>query len=328
MLMKGENPDKKRSRGWLILTSVLIASGINIETVWPQQAATVSNTANANFGDPFNPTDPLTDTTSNTVPLSAVLGEAVLELIKTGDRAAAEPGDTVIYRLLVRNTGTVSVSNITLTDQLPLGMQLLPNSIQGAITVGTTATPTSIALGSQSGQTATFQYNGVLGPSQDLTVIYAVQLTPDALRGNGRNLATAAGQTPSRTIQSGTASHVLRINSGILTDCGTLLGRVFIDHNFDGEQQAGEAGIPNAVIFLDNGNRITTDIDGAFSVTCLLPGARTGTLDLTSVPGYVLAPNLYRIQDNSQSRLVHMAPGSLERMNFAVTASQGEIQQP
>ncbi len=310
------------SKVWVAVASVAAIYLFSLPAL-PQQATTVTNTANGNFGDPFTPDGPLTDTESNEVPLSAILGEAVLELIKTGDRAAAEPGDTVIYRLLARNSGTVAINTIVLNDQLPLGMQLLPGSVEGALVVGNTSTPVAITSVGQSGATATFQYDGVLGPSQDLVVAYGVQLTPDALRGTGRNLASAQGSTPTQTIRSGTASHVMRIREGILSDCGTLLGRVFVDKNFDGEQQPGEPGVPNAVVFLDDGNRITTDVDGAFSVVCLLPGARTGTLDLTSLPGYSLAPNLYRIQDNSQSRLVQMAPGSLERMNFGVTPTYG-----
>ncbi|MBX2863316.1 MAG: DUF11 domain-containing protein, partial [Leptolyngbyaceae cyanobacterium MAG.088] len=245
---------------WLAVTSAAIICCVT-PSVWSQQATTVTNTANGNFGDPFTPEAPLNDTESNEVPLSAVLGEAVLELIKTGDRAAAEPGDTVIYRLLARNSGTVAVNNLVLTDQLPLGMQFLPDSVEGALVVGNSSTSVPITTVGQSGATATFQYTGVLSPSQDLVVAYAVQLTPDALRGTGRNLATAQGSTPTQTIRSGTASHVMRIREGILSDCGTLLGRVFVDKNFDGEQQQGEPGIPNAVVFLDDGNRITTDVD-------------------------------------------------------------------
>jgi hypothetical protein len=42
-------------------------------------------------------------------------------------------------------------------------------------------------------------------------------------------------------------------------------------------------------------------------------------LDLSSLPGYTLAPNFVFIEANSQSRLVNLEPGGLVRMNFAVT---------
>ncbi len=66
--------------------------------------------------------------------------------------------------------------------------------------------------------------------------------------------------------------------------------------------------MPNAVIFLDDGNRITTDANGMFSVQSVVAGYRTGVLDLGSLPGYTLAPNLYVSERNSPSRLVKLAP--------------------
>jgi hypothetical protein len=146
-------------------------------------------------------------------------------------------------------------------------------------------------------------------------------LTPDAIRGTGRNTAIVNGERLDnrQAVKDGPAIHQLRIRSGILSDCGTIIGRVFIDKNFDGEQQPDEPGIPNAVIFLDDGNRITTDPKGLFSVANVISGYRTGVLDLSSLSGYTLAPNHYFKERNSQSRLVHLEPSGLVRMNFAVT---------
>ena len=70
---------------------------------------------------------------------------------------------------------------------------------------------------------------------------------------------------------------------------------------------------------MDDGNRIVTDANGLFSLANVISGDRTGTIDLTSLPGYANAPNLRNIQKNSQSRLVRLSPGGMGRMNFAVT---------
>jgi hypothetical protein len=120
----------------------------------------------------------------------------------------------------------------------------------------------------------------------------------------------------------------VRVNPGLLSDCGTIIGRVFEDKNFDGEQQEGEAGIANAVVILDDGTRITTDVNGLYSVANVLSGARSGVLDLTSVPGYTFAPNQKIKANNSQSRLVRLAPGGLARMNFAVMPAVFEASRP
>lgn len=287
----------------VILTALLVIGASSLA------AKEITNTATADGAN-------LPRVTSN--PTTLVAGQATLVLIKTADRAAAEPGDTVIYRLALRNTGEIPASNIKIVDTQPLGLRFLPQSLQGALSNGTTTTPVTLAAPVQSNRTLTFTYP-LLSPGQTLTIVYAAVVTPDAIRGNGRNVA----QEP----RSNLASFTIRIRQGILSDCGTIVGRVFVDKNFDGEQQLGEPGVPNAVVFMDDGNRITTDANGLFSLANVIAGNRTGTLDFTSLPGYSLAPNQYFIERNSQSRLVRLAPGGMARMNFAVTPAYGENQQ-
>jgi len=246
-----------------------------------------------------------------------VAGQAALELIKTADRAAAEPGDTVVYRLALRNSGEAAASDIVVTDRSPLGVRFLPESLQGSITTGTNTEPVTLPSAERDGRNVAFTFPR-LEPNQTLNIIYAAVITPDAVRGDGRNVAQER--------RSNIASFLMRIRPGILSDCGTIVGRVFLDKHFDGEQQPGEPGVPNAVIYMDDGNRITTDTNGLFSLANVIAGNRSGTLDLSSLPGYSLAPNLYFIEGNSQSRLVRLSPGGMARMNFAVTPAYGEEQ--
>lgn len=236
-----------------------------------------------------------------------------LRIVKTADRAAAEPGDVVVYRLLITNPSSRAATPLTVTDQLPRGLIYVANSLR------TTPQQPTQQVTTDSNLTLTF---ATLEPGASVSIAYGVLVTPDALRGNGRNVAQASapGFAPV------TAPFQLTIRPGIVSDCGTILGRVFVDSNFDGQQQPGEPGVPNAVIFMDDGNRILTDPDGLFSLANVLPGYRVGTLDLYSLPGYTLAPNLYRIEENSASRFVRLSPGGLGRMNFAVTPTFGEEQ--
>jgi len=249
--------------------------------------------------------------------IESVICEAQqVEITKSADRSAAQPGDTVIYRLTIRSRSTVDVDTVVALDTLPVGFELLPDTVSGQlgdlpVTVTTTMRGNSIG----------FSIAELMSPEQTLNIIYAVRLTPDALRGSGENsvIVTATRTDNGFDLQDGPSVHRINLEQGILSDCGTLIGRVFEDKNFDGEQQTGEAGIPNAVIFLDDGNRVVTDADGLFSVQKMLPGNRTGTLDLESLPGYTLASNLRFNERNSRSRLVRLAPGGLVRMNFGVT---------
>lgn len=288
----------------LLLTVLLPAFFVN--GALPIAAAEIKNTASA-LGDNV----PTVNSNETTV----TAGQAILELVKTADRAAAEPGDTVVYRLALKNTGVGPATNISVTDTLPLGLQFLPESLQGSLTTEFGTTPVNLPPAVVSNRTVTFTYSS-LSPEQTLNIVYAAVVTPDAIRGDGRNVAQES--------RSNIASYQLRIEQGILSDCGTLVGRVFVDKNFDGQQQPGEPGVPNAVIYMDDGNRITTDPNGLFSLANVISGHRTGTLDLSSLPGYSLAPNLYFIEGNSQSRLVRLEPGGMARMNFAVTPAYGQ----
>ncbi len=317
-----------KSKVWVSLRCLIISflastPGFQGLPALAQQVITIPNTATANFRDPSGN---ILNVVSNQTTVPVAPSQAGLEITKTADRAAAEPGDTVSYRLLVRNTGFVPLNDIQVTDNLPLGVNFLGKSPRASLTSNQTTSPVNLSSVTTNGRTVVFGYPR-LEPQEVLTIVYAAVLTPDAIRGSGRNLAVATGVGPGGTrVSSSAASYLVQIRPGILSDCGTVIGRVFVDKNFDGEQQPGEPGVPNAVIYMDDGNRVTTDANGMFSLSYVIAGYRTGTLDLTSLPGYTLAPNLYRIEGNSQSRLVRLAPGGLVKMNFAVTPSFKEGQ--
>ncbi|MGB3757031.1 MAG: hypothetical protein WBA07_11740 [Rivularia sp. (in: cyanobacteria)] len=300
----------RRKSLFLTISSLsVIAYGI-IPTV----AQTVIN--NTASGGADNLPDERVD--SNQVTLSA--SPADLRLTKTGDRAAAEPGDTVIYRLLIENVGQSPATNVSITDRLPLGLRLVTESLKGSIGDTEVDFGTPSINASSRGTNVTASSTATLQPGQSMVVNYAAEVTPDSIRGTGRNLAqaTAGG------LRSNQSSHRLRIRQGILSDCGTLIGRVFVDKNFDGEQQPNEPGVPNAVVYMDDGNRIVTDANGLYSLANVISGYRSAALDLTSLPGYSLAPNKYFIETNSPSRLVKLAPGSMVRVNFGVTPAFSE----
>lgn len=298
-------PKLQLGRYELLLTVMLTVFSVTRPS--PLTANEIINSASASGGNLPNVVN------SNQTSLTA--GQAILVLIKTADRAAAEPGDTVIYRLALKNSGATSATNIVLSDTLPLGVQFLPKSVQASISGSTGAQRVTLPPAVTSKRTVTFTYPS-LAPGETLNVVYAAIVTPDAIRGDGRNVA--------QETRSNIASYQLRIKQGILSDCGTLVGRVFVDKNFDGEQEPGEPGVPNAVVYMDDGNRITTDANGLFSLANVIAGNRTATLDLSSLPGYSLAPNRRFIEGNSQSRLVRLEPGGMGRLNFGVTPAYGE----
>ena len=248
-----------------------------------------------------------------------------ITISKSGDRAAAEPGDIVLYRLAISNLASVPLTNFQITDTLPVGFRLESDSVRGEVNSEPVAIETT-----QSDRLVNFTANLTLAQGEVLNIVYGAQVTPNALRGSGENSAIVNAERTDNnfTVKDGPAIHDLRLEPGIVRDSGILLGRVFVDKNFDGEQQPGEPGVPNATIYLEDGNRIITDADGMFSLANVLPGHHTGVLDLTSIPEYRLAPNLRFSEKNSQSRLVNLEPGGMVRMNFAVTPTAAEGDSP
>jgi len=314
---------------------ILLSISLNTLVLAPSIAQTtpneIPNNSSIEYDSPEqDPDDPGTERSSqvsNTViyPLRAVLGvsDFGLGLVKSANKSAVEPGDVVIYTLLVSNNnipGEVNNANATvdleIEDAFPLGVQYVASSATAAI--GNTTLNFDVDASSRRLFLDNFSQQLLAG--QQMTIRYAATVSPDAIRGDGINRAEAIDSELGRA----TDQFQLTIGSGILSDCGTIVGRVFVDSNFDGHQQPGEAGIPNAVIFMETGNRIITDPNGLFSMANVFSGNRVGALDLSSLNGYTLAPNLFRVEENSQSRLVRLEPGGLARMNFAVTPTFGE----
>jgi uncharacterized repeat protein (TIGR01451 family) len=248
-----------------------------------------------------------------------------IQITKSGDRANATVGDIVIYRLTLKNVSDGTLNTVTVNDTLPIGFHFLDKSVRAEL-ADRRLTPTW----TQNGRVLTFNFADPLPQNGSITLVYAAQLTPDAIRGDGRNSASVEASRIDNKLEvtDGPAVYRVKVTPGLVSNCGTILGRVFVDKNFDGEQQTGEIGVPNAAIYMDDGNRITTDKDGLFSLKCALPGYRNGSLDLTTLPGYTLAPNRRFVERNSPGRLVHLSPGGMVRMNFGVTPTFQEQVKP
>ncbi len=107
-----------------------------------------------------------------------------VQIIKTGDRATAEPGDIPIYRISVKNLADASLNNVVITDTLPLGFNFIAKSVRGELD----GKPVTITA-KRTGQTIQFNPDTALPTQKTLNIAYAVQLTNDAQRGTGLNSA-------------------------------------------------------------------------------------------------------------------------------------------
>jgi uncharacterized repeat protein (TIGR01451 family) len=239
-------------------------------------------------------------------------------ITKTANVAEAQVGDTVVYSIAVTNQSLSPIVAPTVTDILPIGFSFVGGSIRAG--VANAAVPaTATVTGSRLVMTTTVS----IPPASVLTFVYATVISPDALRGNAQNVAVVDGSIGASPVHGGPAAYTLRLDPGLLSDCGTIIGRVYDDTPLQGIDRRQQPGIPNAVVFFDDGVRVTTDKNGLYHYPgCAHPGWRTAALDLKSVKGYTLAPNIYIAAKNGQSQWAHLEPSGLVKINFAVVPAQ------
>jgi CshA-type fibril repeat protein len=101
--------------------------------------------------------------------------------------------------------------------------------------------------------------------------------------------------------------------------CSDVIGKVFDDRNQDGRQDEGEPGIAGAHLATVNGDIITTDEYGRYSVPCAAIPEDIGSTFLLKLDPRSL-PTGYRLTTENP-KTVRLTQGTMRRMNFGVTLS-------
>ncbi len=198
---------------------------------------------------------------------AAVCQAQAIQIVKTADRAAAQPGDTVIYRLAIRNLSNTPLTGITVTDELPLGLSFRSDSVRAELEGQRVS-----VISSNRGRQVNLSAGALtLESGKVLNIAYAARLTPDGAGAASIRQALRGGDSGAG-VKDGPAMYKIAIRPGIVCDCGTIIGRVFQDKNFDGEPQQGELVIPNSLVLIDDCNRIYNDLNGLFSAANAISG--------------------------------------------------------
>jgi CshA-type fibril repeat protein len=101
--------------------------------------------------------------------------------------------------------------------------------------------------------------------------------------------------------------------------CSEVIGKVFDDKNQDGQQDEGEPGIAGARLATVNGDIITTDEYGRYSVPCAAIPEDIGSTFLLKLDPRSL-PTGYRLTTENP-KTVRLTQGTMRRMNFGATIS-------
>jgi len=242
------------------------------------------------------------------VPLDSVPGTLYLE--KNASRATAEIADFVDYTIRVHNTAEQALVGVTVDDKLPAGFRLVPGSVRmDGVAVADPAGAAGAAL----------QFTvGTLPAKSTIVLRYRVRIGAGALEGDGINRASATSAAP-LAFTSVVAAAKVKVEAGVFSDKGVILGKVFADCDGNGIQDANEPGVPGVRIYLEDGSFSRTDIDGKYSFTETRPRTHVAKLDPSTLPaGAVLSVLAQRNAGDAGSRFVDAKDGELARADFAI----------
>jgi uncharacterized repeat protein (TIGR01451 family) len=248
-----------------------------------------------------------------------------LTLTKSVDRARAEIGDAVAYRLEIQNPTAASVSDVVVHDRLPVSFQYATGT--GRLSVGSiNDQPLEPEV---AGGQLVFKI-GEIGPGESARLLYRVRIGVNAREGEHENVATADGKyfNGDRT-ETVTARASVVVGSGVFSTRQIILGRVFVDTNRNHKFDDGDMPTPGVRLYLNSGQSVVTDSQGLYNFPSLGDGSQVLSLDAITLPQrYALTDN-GSLAGKSWTRLLRtpLGGGALLRQNFALTPIDVEVDQ-
>lgn len=240
------------------------------------------------------------------VPLTA------LKVTKTSNKNRAEVGDIITYMVKIENTTddpTHPDKPVELYDTAPVGLKFLPGT---ARLNGHLITPL------QDNNTLKFtigqlQRKGDPNKQDIAYIVYMATLATSVTPGRTyKNTAYAVIDTLK---VSNDSSVSIRSMPSAFADRAPIIGKVFIDNNKNGWQDAEEQGVGGVRLVMEDGTIVTTDQTGKYSIPDVTPGQHVLKLDVNSLPAGV--EPLSEI-----SRFVQVSAGLIVKQNFTL---QGEL---
>src|SRR6266705_1292734 len=248
-----------------VVNLVLQVSGSVQDTVWARNVAA------------------LTGTNATAVSASAVqvalIGPptAAIGLTLTANALDVAVGDVLPYTVVVRNTGIVSISDIRIDNTLFTG---------GRYATGTAIGADSVLV---AGEHLILVTVAPLAPGATRTLHYAVALASAP--------GTVAAVQAVATARAGALQPVsppaiawVQVRRAWPMETRAAIGKVWIDREGRGVQQAGDSGLAGIDIWTEDGQVATTDSTGKFSFVNLRPGRHAFRVDPRTLPsGYQIA---------------------------------------
>jgi uncharacterized repeat protein (TIGR01451 family) len=210
---------------------------------------------------------------------TTVMGPQLTQSKSATPPTILHPGEVVTFDVLVQNVGSSVASNVTIRDPLPLNATYAAGSMSYSLNGGAFTTLTDAADADQGTLYAGSRLEFVLatlGAGQDVTFRFEATV----------NAGTAGSFVVNQATVYATAVAPVDTNLVQIPIVGnaTVTGHVFLDLDGDGTQDAGEPGIANLDVLVQDSTgvtqRVTTNAAGDYSVV-VPAGATTLTVDRT-----------------------------------------------
>jgi len=206
-----------------------------------------------------------------------------ISLTKTADVVEVSLGETAPFTLVVGNRGVADLADIEIHDLLPEGTRYARGTATGVDSV------------QEHGRTLIFFIAGPLAPGAEHAVHYAIAV----VSAGSTTLQNRAFALAGSAVRSAEATASLRVSSSWAMQDRAVIGKVWVDLDDNGVQDAGEAGMPGVDIWTEDGDIATTDADGRFSFRNMQPGTQHAFR-----PDFGTIPAGYQLADKGVERLI------------------------
>lgn len=254
------------------------------------------------YRDPFDQAD-----FSATAALVEPIGNIIL--IKKANKSIASVGDTVQYTLSMSTDNFPNgLSNVVIKDILPPGFRYIKNTAQ----LNNQTIPSENL--SINGRNLNFKL-GNMPASIQWNISYDLRIGPGTAYKKVENSATAYALGE----QSFVAKASVEVKDELMNTIGFISGRVLQGCGKQSKPQA------NTVIYLETGQSTTTDDQGFWQLTGIIPGVHVVSLDQESLPKGIsplLCTNNTLINKQGNSQFVDLKQGGLAHVIFHV---QGKV---
>jgi large repetitive protein len=256
----------------------------------------------------------------NHIPIDPAVPTA-LALTKTGDKAQAEVGDSVLYTVTVRQVSGPALGQVTVHDRLPAGFTL----IRGTVRVNGVSVADPVGgLGPNLG------FNlGAIAKNAQIALTYRVRVGVGSQQGDGTNRAKAFGcgapggcLTPTFTpiagaVPSNEGQHRVKVTGGVFTAQACVVGKIFVDCNNNHVQDPEELGIPGVRLYMEDGSYVVSDSEGKYSQCDVSPKSHVLKVDPLTLPrGSRLTTSSNRNLGDAGSLFIDLKNGELHRADF------------